>query len=107
MWAYFGIGGAVLGLGYLLFGGKHKYKKFVPPHPGPAKHDDVYPPPPGIVPLVQKVHDIGKAKQSATDLYTYLKAHSFDGSQILKQMITTFQQISNSDKDAYQLTGPL
>jgi hypothetical protein len=46
----------------------------------------------------------GDAATAASNLYTYLKQHGCDGSDALKQLVTTFQTAQNTDAKG---TGPV
>jgi hypothetical protein len=57
--------------------------------------------------VADQVADTGLAKPAATALYAYLKVHGPDGSPDLGGLLTTFQNISNTDPQATALTGGL
>ena len=54
-----------------------------------------------------QVASSGAGKAAAAALYAYLKANGPNGSNDLANLVSQFQQASNSDPQGIQLTGPL
>jgi len=57
--------------------------------------------------FVSQVQSTGNAVQAAHDLFDYLKAHGYDGSQVLSAYVLDFQKKHNSDPMAKALAGQL